>query len=45
VVLDSSVIAKDVCYVVETLETKTHEMTVAEIEKKLGYKIKIVGEK
>ena len=45
VVLDSSVIAKDVVYTVETLETKTHEMTVAEIEKKLGYKIKIVGEK
>lgn len=28
----------------ETLEEKTKEMTIAEIEKKLGHKIKIVGE-
>lgn len=33
-------------YFTETvIEDKTHEMTIAEIEKKLGYKIKIVGEK
>ena len=36
---------KNVQYVIETLETKVHEMTIDEIEKKLGYKIKIVGEK
>ena len=35
---------KDVYYIREIIETKTKEMTVAEIEKKLGYKIKIVSE-
>lgn len=30
---------------VETLQEKTHKMTIAEIEKKLGYKIEIVSEK
>lgn len=33
-------------YYTETvLEEKTHEMTLEEIEKKLGYKVKIVSEK
>ena len=36
---------ENVQYAIETLEEKTHEMTISEIEKKLGYKIKIVGEK
>lgn len=35
----------DVYYVVKVLEEKTHELTVAEIEKKLGYKVKIVSDK
>ena len=32
-------------YRVETIKEKTQKMTVAEIEKKLGYKIEIVAEK
>ena len=32
-------------YTVETIETKTKEMTLEEIEKKLGHKVKIVSEK
>ncbi len=31
-------------YLEETIEEKIHEMTKSEIEKKLGYKIKIVAE-
>jgi len=34
-----------VCYTESILETKVHEMTISEIEKKLGYKIKIVNDK
>lgn len=37
--------AKNVYCVVRTIEEKYTEMTVEEIEKKLGYKIKIVSEK
>ena len=33
-----------VAWVEKILKEKTHEMTVSEIEKKLGYKIKIVSE-
>lgn len=29
----------------ETVSVKTHEMTMEEIEKKLGYKIKIISKK
>lgn len=36
---------KDACYVEHTIKEKPQEMTIEEIEKKLGYKIKIVGEK
>ena len=32
-------------YIMTTLEEKTQELTLEEIEKKLGYKIKIVSEK
>lgn len=32
-------------YIVNTIQEKTHKMTVAEIEEKLGYKIEIVSEK
>lgn len=35
----------DVCFTETTIKEKHHEMTIAEIEEKLGYKIKIVGEK
>lgn len=34
----------DITYTLETVENKTHKLTVAEIEKKLGYKIEIVSE-
>ena len=34
----------DVFYTVKTIKEKHKEMTLAEIEKKLGYKIKIVAE-
>lgn len=30
--------------IIRCVEKKTHEMTIEEIEKKLGYKIKIVGQ-
>lgn len=32
-----------ISYTVETIKEKEHEMTIEEIEKKLGYKIKIVS--
>ena len=35
----------NVCFTETTIKEKHHEMTIAEIEEKLGYKIKIVGEK
>ena len=35
----------EVFYVVRTIEKKHKEMTVAEIEKELGYKIKIIADK
>lgn len=35
----------DYNYIVNTIKEKTHKMTVAEIEAKLGYKIEIVSEK
>lgn len=35
---------KEVYYSVKTLKEKVHKMTVADIEKKLGYKIEIVSE-
>ena len=35
----------DRLYTITELEKKTHEMTIEEIEKKLGYKVKIVAEK
>jgi hypothetical protein len=31
------------CYTIKTIETKTKEMTLDEIEKKLGHKVKIVN--
>lgn len=31
-------------YVVNTIKENPHEMTIAEIEKKLGYKVKLVSE-
>ena len=31
------------CYTIKTIETKTKEMTLEEIEKKLGHKVKIVN--
>ena len=34
----------EVAYSVKELEKKVHKMTVADIEKKLGYKIEIVSE-
>lgn len=34
-----------VAYVIRTIEEKKHEMTLEEIEEKLGYKVKIVSEK
>lgn len=34
-----------VCWSIKTLEEKCQEMTISEIEKKLGYKIKIVNDK
>ena len=33
------------CYTIETVTTKTKEMTLEEIEKKLGHKVKIVSDK
>jgi hypothetical protein len=36
---------KDSFLVIEVVETKTKEMTIEEIEKILGHKVKIVGEK
>ena len=41
---DSNPVSK-ACYVSRVIEEKTKEMTIEEIEKKLGYKIKIVGDK
>ena len=42
---DTSVEKHDgIFYKVEVLKEKEHELTIAEIEKKLGYKIKIVSE-
>ena len=35
----------DVCYTVNVIKEKIHEMTMDELEKKLGYKIKIVNKK
>lgn len=35
---------KQVAYVTNTLKEKPQEMTIAEIEKKLGYKVKLVSE-
>ena len=32
-------------HIIRIIEEKTQEMTIEEIEKKLGYKIKIVGDK
>lgn len=32
-----------VSYTIETIKEKEHEMTIEEIEKKLGYKVKIVS--
>ena len=32
-------------FTVELIKEKTHEMTIEEIEKKLGYKVKIVSKK
>lgn len=32
-----------ISYTVETIKEKEHEMTIEEIEKKLGYKVKIVS--
>lgn len=37
--------APDCCYAAKILEEKTQTMTLAEIEKKLGYKINLVAEK
>lgn len=34
---------ENVCYVERVVKEKTQEMTIEEIEEKLGYKIKIVG--
>ena len=42
--LDDS-LDKIIYYEQKVIETKTHEMTLKEIEKKLGYKVKIVSEK
>lgn len=39
---DSNPVSK-ACYASRVIEEKTQEMTIEEIEKKLGYKIKIVG--
>lgn len=36
--------ANHVYYTVKTLQAKPKEMTVSEIEKKLGYKVKIISE-
>lgn len=41
--LPTKVARKDVCYTMKTIETKTKEMTLDEIEKKLGHKVKIVN--
>lgn len=38
-------IAEDVFYLVNTVEKKTHKMTLSEIEEKLGYKVEIVSKK
>ena len=35
----------DIAYTVKTIKTKTKEMTLEEIEKKLGHKIKLVTKK
>lgn len=35
----------DPCYLERIIEEKTQEMTIEEIEKKLGYKIKVVAKK
>lgn len=32
-----------VCFILQTIKEKEHEMTIEEIEKKLGYKVKIVS--
>ena len=37
--------SKNVYYVDTMVEEKVHKMTLSEIEKKLGYKIELVGEK
>lgn len=39
-----TLIEKKAAYVINTLKEKPQEMTIAEIEKKLGYKIKLVSE-
>lgn len=36
--------AEKAAYVINTLKEKPKEMTIAEIEKKLGYKVKLVSE-
>ena len=35
----------NVDFIVEVIKEKTHELTLEEIEKKLGYKVKIVSKK
>lgn len=35
---------KGVCFTVKTIKEKTKEMTLEEIEKKLGHKVKIISE-
>lgn len=37
--------AGNMYYLMKTIEEKTQELTLSEIEKKLGYKIKLVSEK
>lgn len=39
-----TLMCENVAYVINTLKENSHEMTLAEIEKKLGYKIKLVSE-
>lgn len=36
--------AENAAYVINTLKEKSKEMTITEIEKKLGYKVKLVSE-
>lgn len=38
-------VCPNAAYVINTLKEKPKEMTIAEIEKKLGYKVKVVSEK